>query len=222
MDKFLGFLLQDENRKVLRRYKKINGKNIIELSIKNADYLFDNRDPAPFRDKDLDEDAAKYIVTSLRELPEDEESVLKLYITQPRTSLDNENILKESIRRYFEYESEIKRIERNHIIKQALRALKIGLTFLFVFIYSSSFLKNSSGIFYKYLEEGLHLLGWVSMWKPIYYTLYEWWPAHDEMKLLRRASELEIEIAYHTKPILISPHEAALNPLLALKKDYHG
>ena len=64
--------------KLKRRYKKVDDKTIIEMNLKNADYLFDRRDPAPFREKDLDEDAAKYITTSLREIDEDEDVLLKI------------------------------------------------------------------------------------------------------------------------------------------------
>ena len=190
-----------------KRYKKINGKNTIEMNIKTADHLFDGRDPAPFREKDLDEDAAKYIITSLRELPEDQPAQLKIYITQPRYKSESEASLKEAIRKHFEYESEMKKSERRHIFKVAFRALMIGLTFLFFCIYFSSFINPDASLFHKYINEGLHILGWYSMWKPIYFALYEWWPIRDDELLLQRASELDMEILYRNEMIEIAKKE---------------
>lgn len=190
-----------------KRYKKINGKNTIEMSIKNADHLFDGRDPAPFREKDLDEDAAKYIITSLRELPEDQPAQLRIYISQPRTQIDNENIVKEAIRKYFEYESEMKRLEKRNIFKVAFRSLFIGSTFLFLSIYFSSFIDPEQGLFMKYINEGIHILGWYSMFHPISYALYEWWPVRDDELLFRRASELDMEIIYRNEMIEIPKKE---------------
>lgn len=190
-----------------RRYKKINGKNTIEMNIRTSDHLFDGRDPAPFREKDLDEDAAKYIITSLRELPEDQPAQLKLYFSAPRSQKESEGTIKEAIRRYFEYESEMKRRERRHILRVAMRAMVIGLTFLFVCIYLSSFINAEASIFHKYVSEGLNILGWYSMWKPIYFGLYEWWPIRDDEILLKRASELDMEILFRNEMIEIAKNE---------------
>jgi hypothetical protein len=190
-----------------KRYKKINGKNTIEMNVKTTDHLFDGRDPAPFREKDLDEDAAKYIITSLRELPADQPAQLKIYITQSRKATETDSGLKEAIRKHFAYEAEMKRSERRHIFKVAFRAMIIGLTFLFVCIYLSSFIDPKGSLFLTYVNEGLHILGWYSMWKPIYFALYEWWPIRDDEILLERASELDMEILYRNEMIEIAKGE---------------
>ncbi len=190
-----------------KRYKKINGRNTIEMNIKTTDHLFDGRDPAPFREKDLDEDAAKYIITSLRELPDDQPAQIKIYITQARGVSENDSSIKEAIRKFFEYESDMKRLERRHIFKVAFRSLFIGLTFLFLSIYASSFIDPSKGLFLKYINEGIHILGWYSMFHPISYALYEWWPIRDDEILFERASELEIEILFRNEMIEIAKKE---------------
>lgn len=192
-----------------KRYKKINGKNTIEMNVKTTDHLFDGRDPAPFREKDLDEDAAKYIITSLRELPDDQPAQLKIYISQPRNHGESEGALKEAIRKYFEYEADMKRSEKQHIFKVAFRSLFIGLSFLFLSIYLSSFIDPDKGLFMKYISEGIHILGWYSMFHPISYALYEWWPVRDDELLFERASELEMEILYRNEMIEIAKKDEA-------------
>ncbi len=199
----------NNNKPRARRYKKINGINTIEMTIKTTDHLFDGRDPAPFREKDLDEDAAKYIATSLRELPEDQPAQLKIYISQPRTHDASETALKEAIRKFFEYEAELKRSEKRHVFKVAFRSLFIGLSFLFLSIYISSFIDPDKGLFMRYVNEGIHILGLYSMFHPISYALYEWWPVRDAELLFARASELDIEILYRNEMIEIPRKEDA-------------
>jgi len=49
------------------RYKHEHGKHWVEVRVKNPLQLFDARDPAPFRERDLDEDFVEYIVSTMRE-----------------------------------------------------------------------------------------------------------------------------------------------------------
>ena len=49
------------------RYKHAEGKRWIEVRVKSSQQLFDARDPAPFRERDLDDDFVEYILSSVRE-----------------------------------------------------------------------------------------------------------------------------------------------------------
>ena len=44
-----------------KRYRTSGDKSLIEVRVKNAQQLFDVRDPAPFRERDLDDDFVEYI-----------------------------------------------------------------------------------------------------------------------------------------------------------------
>jgi hypothetical protein len=203
--------------KVSKRYRKIDGKNTIEMSVKSPEHLFDGRDPAPFREKDLDEDAAKYIVTSLRELPEDQPAQLRIYIAQQRVIGESESSIMDAIRKYFEYEAEMKRAERQHFFKIAFRALFVGLLILFCFVYFQGNVKADEGnLLMTYIHEGLHLLVWVSLWQPLYYLLYEWLPIREEELLLERTADLDIQIVYRGEMVVDTSKSPAVTPLTKL------
>jgi hypothetical protein len=51
------------------RYRIEDGRSCIDIRLKSSRQLFDGRDPAPFRERDLDEDAIEYIVGAVQELP---------------------------------------------------------------------------------------------------------------------------------------------------------
>lgn len=201
-------------QKLKRRYKEIDGVTVIEMNLKNADHLFDGRDPAPFREKDLDEDAAKYITTSLREIDEADEVRLKIFISQPRGPQDHGHFIKDAINTYFSYEAELKRSERDHILRMAFKSLVIGLTVLSTCLYFSQLLEAQQGFLSKFLMEGLHILGWYSMWKPVYFGLYEWWPIREDEVLLLKAANMDVEVIYsyeQAKSLSPQPTDAPLN-----------
>lgn len=181
-------------KKLKRRYKKVDGSTVIDMVVKNADHLFDGRDPAPFREKDLDEDAADYITTSLQEIDESEDVKIRIFVTNPRGFQDRELIINDAVHTYFAYEAKMKRRERDHILKMAFKSLLVGLTILSISLYATQILEPMESFLAKFVSEGLHIFGWYSMWKPIYFGLYEWWPTKEEELLLQRAASLDVEV----------------------------
>ena len=43
-------------------------------------------------------------------------------------------------------------------------------------------------------DEGLLILGWVAMWRPIEVLLYDWWPLARRRTLLRRLATIPVEV----------------------------
>jgi hypothetical protein len=44
------------------------------------------------------------------------------------------------------------------------------------------------------LREGLTILGWVAMWRPVEIFLYEWWPILEQQRTCERIAGLDIEV----------------------------
>lgn len=176
------------------RYRVIDGKPTIELKLKTPHQLFDERDPAPFRERDLDDDAVRYIVSSYKELPNEEEAKLSLYIAGMGGFEGDPEEIRRAIRSHFVYEAELKRRELRETFKQGLVALCIGLGFLLTCTWFSMTVNAEGSLFRSLLKEWLLLMGWVSTWKPISIFLYEWWPIRSAMRTLRELGGIEIEI----------------------------
>jgi len=51
------------------RYRAEDGRFCIDIRVRTARQLFDGRDPAPFRERDLDDHAVAYLVGAVLELP---------------------------------------------------------------------------------------------------------------------------------------------------------
>lgn len=53
----------------MARYRR-NGKQVvIEAAVRNSRQLYNERDPSPFRERDLDINFASYITSSVQEFP---------------------------------------------------------------------------------------------------------------------------------------------------------
>jgi hypothetical protein len=45
------------------------------------------------------------------------------------------------------------------------------------------------------LQEGLLIMGWVAMWRPIDIFLYDWWPIWRHKRIHSRIARLPIELS---------------------------
>lgn len=177
------------------RYRVENGKTCIDIRLKTAHQLFDGRDPAPFRERDLDEDAVEYIVGAFEELHAKAEVKIVLWIAEPAPDLPSET-LQQAVQTFFGYEiARLQRRTRQHL-RTGQVALGIGLAILTVFLTLAEFTRLlPDGTMRQILREGLVIIGWVAMWRPLDVLLYDWWPLVRQRRLLERiaASEIAVE-----------------------------
>jgi len=101
-----------------QRYKKTNGTSILEVKVRSVGQLFDSRDPAPFRDRDLDDDFTDYIVSSVEEMNHKVPFEMKIYITESPADMTAETIIL-SIQDYFNYQIELQKIKFSKILSTA-------------------------------------------------------------------------------------------------------
>lgn len=62
----------------LSRYRREGDRVVVELRLHTTRQLFDARDPSPFRDRDLDDDAVEYLVSATEEIPRREDIVFSI------------------------------------------------------------------------------------------------------------------------------------------------
>lgn len=176
------------------RYRVENGKTCIDIRLKTAHQLFDGRDPAPFRERDLDEDAVEYIVGAFEELDAKAQVRIVFWIAEPSPDLPALT-LQEAVRTYFGYEIErLQRRTRQHL-KTGQVALGMGLVILVVFLTLAELTRLlPDGAVRPILREGLVIIGWVAMWRPLDVLLYDWWPLVRHRRLLERISTSDIAV----------------------------
>lgn len=183
------------------RYRVEDGTSCVDLTVKHSRQLFDGRDPAPFRERDLDEDAEEYLLESVQEIPA--KQPLRIVVTiseEPEPRLASEIIL-EAVRGHFVW----KRDQVQHRVKAHLRRaqafLLIGITALFAFLLAAELTTAlPAGHLRQILREGFVITGWVAMWRPLEALFYDWWPLVASRRPINRILEADIVVRWAAPP----------------------
>lgn len=166
----------------------------IEINVSRPAQLFNSLDPSPFRERDLDHNAEDYIVGSA-EAPR--QCPLALVIHVPADQLPTQGLqdLRGSINNYFAYRRDQESRRLRLLFHDGRIALLIGLGFLFCCVLLRE-LANSFGndIASDVFGEGMLIIGWVAMWRPLEIFLYEWVPIRRRCRILAKLAEMPVVV----------------------------
>lgn len=156
--------------------------------------IFNSLDPAPFLEKDLDENAQAYIVDSALEFHLKTPLKLVLYFPEAQV-LEASKHLPDAVHNYFSYRANIAQKEFKYTLRQGRWSLLIGLLFLISCISLSELTAQlGQGTVARILQEGLLISGWVAMWRPMQIFLYDWWPLRMQRRVLEKLRQIPVEI----------------------------
>ena len=168
--------------------------NHIEVRLRELSQLFNSMDPSPFIDRDLDAAAEEFIVSWARELPHKSELELVIHLTTLPPP-DRAGGTEEAVRHYFASRAEVKHRELRLLLRRGRSSLLIGLLFLAgCFGLGELAQKAPLGPWNEFVELGLHIVGWVAMWRPLEIFLYDWWPVRSDQRLLERLSRMKVRL----------------------------
>lgn len=164
----------------------------INLSLRAADQIFDLRDPVPFREKDLDDDFARYLLVAIEEEPESKH--VKLCLNTPAGTLEHFSAadIEQAIRDYFLFEAQSLTGDIKGLLSEGRWALLFGFSFLFVCQLIVNLMRHSEGVFIGSLKEGFQILGWVALWQPTNLLLYQWWPILRKRRLVSTLARMTV------------------------------
>lgn len=177
------------------RYRLEGGKTCIDIKLRNADQVFDGRDPAPFHERDLDEAAVEYILSAVQEIPPRAPFKMVFWIVEAKALQMPVETFVSAVRAHFTYEVEkLRRRTREHVRLGEI-TLGIALLALVVFLTLAELTKFlPDGAVRQVLREGLVIIGWVVMWRPLELLLYDWWPLVRQRRLCQRVVAAEITV----------------------------
>ena len=179
------------------RYRVEEGRSCIDIKVAHSRQLFDFRDPAPFRERDLDDDAVAYLLAAAHEIPRKQPLAIVVTISdEPEPRLAPEAIA-DAVHTHFRYELEqIQRRLREHM-RRGQVSLAVGLTVLGVLLTLAELTVSlPSGTMRDILREGLVITGWVAMWRPLELLLYDWRPMVAERRHIVRVLDAPVSIRY--------------------------
>lgn len=167
----------------------------VEVWLSTPQQLFNSFDPAPFHDKDLDREAEEYIVGSADEVPLGQQVRLLIHLPTDQVHLAQDLGLERAVHNYFAYrQGEMKRRLRFQF-REGRIALAIGVGFLIACMSARQLAGLMAGdTIGRTLQEGLLILGWVAMWRPLQILLYDWWPIRHRARLFEKLASMPVEI----------------------------
>ena len=172
------------------RYRMEDGTHCIDVRLNTIEQLFDNRDPAPFRERDLDPDLVEYLFAAGEDLIPHGAFKVVFWISTTCTATEVET----GYRAHFDYERERLERRRRRQRRTGQVALVLGVTLLVILLSISELLARNANRFVAALREGFAILSWVVMWRPVEALLYDWLPVRRESKVLAKLHAAPIEV----------------------------
>lgn len=162
----------------------------IDIRIQSSEQLFDSLDPSPFREKALDVVFEAYLRDCAGEQPPG--LPLRLCIEAPPELQAHAGDMESAIRGHFRFA--LQQYERRHRANQRrYRGVVLaGFSVLAASLALRRLLEDWQGAFGEVLVEGLLVLGWVALWRPIEVLLFERHEARQQRQLLARLAAIEI------------------------------
>ena len=112
------------------RYRLSEGKRWIEVRVKTAQQLFDSLDPAPFYDRDLDDDFVEYIISAAKECPHGTPLKFVIYIEEREKIELPLNSIQDAIHTFLSYQADRQNGDLKSFMKKAQVFFLIGLSIL--------------------------------------------------------------------------------------------
>jgi hypothetical protein len=170
---------------------------VIEVHVAELKQLFNEIDPSPFREKDLDGDAEEFIVGWAKDVPRKVPLALLVHADRPARSADSAAVLRDAIRQYFGHRAEVSRQRVRQLLRVGRTSLVVGIGALAVALVAGQLIGNAlHGRVGELLRESFLIGGWVAMWRPMEIFLYDWWPIREDARLYDRLSRMPVRIAY--------------------------
>ena len=171
---------------------------VIEVRVAELRQLFDAIDPSPFRDRDLHPRVEQFIVEWARDLPRVARLALSVHLERCAGQVDEARMFGEAVHRYFTQRA----LESRRQLRELFRRGRISLLIALLFLGASTAVGDAAASvirdahFAEVIREGLLIVGWVAMWRPLEVFLYDWWPVRAEARLFDRLVPMPVRIEY--------------------------
>lgn len=173
------------------RYRQEEGHFCVDVRVPPLENLFDKRDPAPFRSRDIDPGLRDYLTESVEDLMASGPPRLVFWLEKPCEL----NSIEEPVRAHFAYELERLARHREREVRLGYFALFIAIGLISLFISLAQWVGASlTSNFGVALKEVLTISGWVLLWRPVEVLIYDGLPWRQRRRVLRNLLAARFEV----------------------------
>ena len=179
--------------------------NVIEVRVPSLAYFYNVIDPSPGDKKELNRATDSFIMDSLREMSAEKRKSAIVLLDLDSSLYTNESTrtdIERTINSHFSYRycSEFKNYK--YAMSRGRRYLARGLIFLIICLVLSSIISSFSiqNDIINAIGQSFVVIGWVSLWKPVEFYLYDRRDILDELNMLRLLETIQVTSHIWTKP----------------------
>jgi hypothetical protein len=163
----------------------------VNVHVRDLAQLFHSLDPSPFWDRDLDRHAAAFIEDEFRDRRTADEWHLDVHVHEGHA---NAGDLQPAIKNYYgRLSSSVRRELREHLLLGQL-GLLAGVAIFLTSMGMRQLLQSNLGDVPRMLDEGLIILAWIALWRPVEALAYEWVPLLRKRRLYDRLSAVRVSV----------------------------
>lgn len=167
----------------------------LHLKVDVLDELFNSFDPAPFFTQELDHAAEQYIERWARGFPAHSQLHLSVHLAAVPADASGPARLSKAVHDHFSLRAQSARADLSDLLWQGRLSLLIGCCFVAACILVADLLRtHASGPVPVIFREGLTIIGWVALWRPVQIFLYEWWPLWRRIQVLTNLQHMRVEL----------------------------
>lgn len=182
----------------------------LHLKAGTLDELFNSLDTSPFFTQEPDPAAELYIEKWARRFPAHSQLHLSVHLASAPADAGQAARLARALRKHFDLSAQNTRADLADLLWQGRLSLLIGCGFVAACILLADYLRTSApGPTTAIFREGLTIIGWVALWRPVQIFLYEWWPIWRRVQVLRNLKHMRIELLVNDVSI---SHHGDLSP----------
>ena len=168
----------------------------LDVHVGELRQLFNSLDPAPFRERDLDPEAERFIAEWGREAPADGPLALAVHVSAAVPAPGEAALLAQSVRDHFAREAASTRARLRRLFRDGRASLAVGLLFVAAANVVGDFV---GGLLHgqnygRVLAESIVIGAWVALWRPLEIFLYDWWPIRAEARLFDRLAAMSVDV----------------------------
>ena len=176
-----------EQRNWPRSHEELQGSPI-QVRVATVEQFFNPMDPTTLEERSLNLEVADWIEEWAEDLDKDQPITLEVYVGDGRFA-GREQAIMSGVHHHFEYREWQASRQLSKLWREGRISLVIGTVAIASLNAASRLIGSSKNPVVEVLHEGLAVIGWVSMWKPMEIFLYEWWPIRRERRACRRLAE---------------------------------
>lgn len=179
------------------RYRLEEDVPCVDVKASSVEHLFDNRDPAPFRERDLDPGLAAYLLDAGEDLAKREAYRIVFWLEQLSSAVE----IEQAFRGHFE--DVVARIQRTRRRRRRTGQVTLLLAVVLVvalLMLSQVVARVVPGALGAGLKEGLVISSWVVMWRPVEVLIYDWIPVRRERKVVTKLLEAQVHVRVGRPP----------------------